>query len=116
MPGGGWRIDESVVVEWGNSYSGSLKPEDVQRRYYCPEAFSKSGKGQKWDFRGMEELACDLIHDQGENANTLKHCTDQYQECYLEVPGTLWLGCWIILTCLLLPWMKFISRATWWCA
>lgn len=32
----------------------------------------------------MEELACGLIHDQGENANSGKHCTDQYHECYLE--------------------------------
>lgn len=35
MPGGGWRIGESLVVEWGNSYSGSLKAGDAQRRCYC---------------------------------------------------------------------------------
>lgn len=41
---------------------------------------------------------------------------DQYQECYLEAPGTLWLGCWIILTCWLLAWMEFTSGGTWCCA
>lgn len=45
-PWNAWRsIGESLVVEWGNSYSGSLKPGDAQRRCCCLfKAFSK-GKG-----------------------------------------------------------------------
>lgn len=38
MPGGDWRIGESMLVaaKWGGSrYSDSLKPADAQRRCYC---------------------------------------------------------------------------------
>ena len=36
------------------------------------EAFAKDEKGKKWDFRSMEELACDLIHVKDENCKYLK--------------------------------------------